>query len=111
MYKVKKRFGRGSEMDVGKNFNNENEAKTYINEKLLEDYNFKITDIIYSLYEGFDKLGEFGQRDLVQPTKEESASSQQKGSGQSFSPTPFQMGPRPKGMPVSGFKEDDKKEK
>ena len=111
MYKVTKRFGRGSEVDVGKKFNNETEAKNYITEKLLDDYNFKIIDTIYSLYEGLDKISEFSQRDVKPSANEQSSSSQQKGSGQSFSPTPFQIGPRPKGMPVSGFKEDEKKDK
>ena len=49
MYRVTKRFGHGAEIQAGQ-FNNEPEAKTFINEKLQEDYNFKILNNNKELY-------------------------------------------------------------
>ncbi len=110
MYKVKKRFGTGAETQMDKQFNTEAEAKAFIMEKLREDFDYKLLNTVYGLYEGADKMGEFTQRDLDTSAQDQS-SSQQQGSKQSFSPSPFQMGPRPAGIARSGFKEepDDKK--
>lgn len=110
MYKVTKRFGSGAEIQVGL-FNQEREAKTFIQQKLEDDHRLQMLNTTYSMYEGVDKIRDFAQNDRDISSAEEEASSQKKGSGQSFQPTPFQMGPRPAGIPRSGFKEDEEQDK
>jgi len=115
LYKVTKKYQRGSETQVG-TFKTINEAKQFIQEKLADDVLHKI-DSIYNLYEGMDLLEEFDQRKLVQTTQDDGNSSAPgsagggQGQGQTFTPTPFNMTPQPKGMPRSWVKnEDDKKD-
>ena len=112
MYKVTKQFsGRPETPD--KSFKNEAEAKAYINEQLEKDYNFKILNTTYHLYEGFDKIGQFTQRDVDFSSKSAASDSSSKGvgAGQSFQPSPFQTAPRPTGLPKSGFKDNEEDDK
>lgn len=110
-YIVKKKFNpRGTESLAG-TFKQLNEAKQFIQKKLEEDFQFKV-NAIYCLYEGMDLIEEFDQSKLVKSDEKAQSGGQQKGSGQSFSPTPFNTAPRPGGMPHSWLKDgDDKKDK
>lgn len=109
IYKVTKRFQRGSETPIG-TFKTLNEAKTYIQEKLADDAMHKV-DATYGLHEGMDLLEEFDQTKLAQqPDAQSQGGGQQQGSGQTFSPTPFNMTPQPKGLPRSWVKDDEKKD-
>jgi hypothetical protein len=89
------------------------EAKKVIQEKLAQDAALKVT-AIYGLYEGMDLIEEFDQSSLEETTTSggnNSSGGQQKGSGQRFSPTPFNVTPMPGGLPRSYIKdENDKKD-
>lgn len=115
LYKVTKKFARGSESPVG-NFKTLDEANKVIQEKLTEDAIHKVS-ASYCLYEGFDLIEEFDQSKLIQTGQSADQSSSSdlaggKGSSQSFRPSPFSMTPAPKGMPRSWVQEDkeDKKD-
>jgi hypothetical protein len=100
MYKVTKKYGRGPETQVG-SYKTIQEAKTVIQEKLGEDSNLGIK-AIYCLYEGIDLIEEWDQSKLIKSEEEAEGSStggQQRGSGQSFSPSPFNTSPMPRGLP------------
>ncbi len=109
MYKVMKKFAaRGPESQVG-SFKTSKEAQQFIQEKLAEDANIKV-NAIYALYEGFDLMEEFDQSKLVQKASSDEESQSGgggKGSGQRFSPSPFNTAPQPKGMPQSWVKDDE----
>lgn len=111
IYKVTKKFSRGSENEVGR-FKTQNEAVSFIQTKLAEDVDLKI-EAVYFIYEGFDLLESYDQSQLKSSpsSKSEDSGASQKGSGQRFSPSPFQTAPRPSGMPPSSWKneETDKK--
>lgn len=113
MYKVTKKFGRGGPETMLGTYKTLNEAKKFIQEKLAEDAIFKV-QTTYLLFEGMDLIEEFDQRKLetVSNAKDEGSqsSSAGKGSSQQFNPSPFSMTPRPKGMPQSWVKEEDKKD-
>src|SRR5579872_734689 len=109
LYKVMKQYARGSNTLVAE-FNNTNDAKLYIQTKLAEDARLKVK-ATYQLLEGMDVLEEFSEAADTSSSSDSSGSSAA-GSGQrsSFQPTPFNMAPRPAGIPHSSFKEDDKEE-
>jgi hypothetical protein len=111
MYKVTKKFARGSESPVG-SYKTMAEAKQVIQEKLAEDAAHKVM-ATYCLYEGFDLMEEFDQSKLqtsaASGDQEGSGSSSSKSSSQSFRPTPFSMTPAPKGTPRSFIVDEDKK--
>lgn len=109
MFVVKKRFGR-AESRLSE-FAKEQDAINFIMEKLKEDARFK-SMAVYCLYEGADLLREYSQSDIPQEASESDADAgsgaQQKGSGQSFRPTPFNTTPRL--GPQTWIKEDKKDE-
>jgi hypothetical protein len=110
MYKVTKKYAKGPETQVGV-YKTVGEAKTVIQTKLAEDARQNIKTI-YCLYEGFDLLEEFDQNKLetTAPKEDESTgASGQPGSGQRFSPTPFNMTPAPRGLPRSWAKDEEDK--
>lgn len=109
MYKVTKKFVKGPETQIGV-FKTIPEARKFIQEKLAEDALQRI-QAVYSLYEAFDLIETFDQSKLVttENQKEESnAGGAGHGSGQRFSPTPFNMTPAPKGTPRSWVNDEDK---
>lgn len=112
IYRVTKKYGRGSETNVGQ-FKTLNESKTFIQKQLTDDALHKVS-AIYTLYEGFDLIEEFDQSKMettASSSENEESSSQQRGSSQTFSPTPFSTTPQPKGMPRSWVKDEaDKKD-
>ena len=113
MYKVTKKYARGSETPAG-SYKTSAEAKKIIQEKLAQDESLRIKDAIYCLYEGFDLLETFDQSKLIPevPTKEESNSASGMGTGQRFSPSPFNTAPQPKGaMPKNWVNNDDDNKK
>lgn len=113
MFVVAKRFGR-IETRL-KEFSKQPEAESFIMEKLREDIQFKLM-ATYCLYEGADILREYTQMDVATPTNtnpsedsSDTPSSQGKGSGKSFAPTPFSTTPRL--GPQSWIKDDEDKDK
>ena len=112
MYKVTKKYARGSESPVG-SYKTLQEAKKIIHEKLAEDAAHKVT-ATYCLYEGLDLMEEFDQSKLQTSAgsqEDSGGSAGGKSSTQSFRPTPFSMTPAPKGTPRTWVQdEDDKKE-
>lgn len=111
IYRVMRSYQRGSESAVG-TFKTINEAKIFIQEKLTDDAILKV-NATYRIYEGMDLMEEFDQSKLIkQDSSQDSSdsSSQQRGSGQTFTPTPFNMTPQPKGLPRNWIKEEDNKE-
>ncbi len=109
LYKVMKQYARGAETLIAQ-FNDTADAKLFINAKLIEDARLKVK-VTYRLLEGMDVLEEFSD---VQGASDVSGVGSAAGSGSqqrsSFQPTPFNMAPRPAGIPHSWVKDDDKKE-
>jgi hypothetical protein len=109
MYRVTKKYTRGSETPADE-FADVASAKIYISDKLAEDALLKL-DIVYRIYEGMDMVAEFNQDSAPAVVASESESESQSGQGQaqssSFQPTPFNMAPRPTGMPQNWVKDLD----
>jgi len=111
LYQVTKQYARGSSEILTAQFDDINDAKLFINAKLLEDARIKVK-AIYRLLEGADLLEEFSEAQAAGGVS--SSSSAATGGSQqrsSFQPTPFNVSPRPPGMPSNWIKDDDKKEK
>lgn len=109
LYKVTKQYGRGTETRIAE-FNDTNDAKKFIQEKLAEDARLKVK-ATYRLLEGMDVLEEFTESQVTD-TSSSSSSSSSGGAGQrsSFQPTPFNATPRPPGMPHNWIKDEDNKD-
>lgn len=107
-FKVAQKFQRGPEQTIGQ-FKDEADAKIFIESKLKADtvYNMNAS---YLLYDFGDLMEEY-LPGTVQSSEEE-ATSQGAGQGNSqvFSPSPFQMAPKPSSMPPSSFKDLLKKD-
>jgi hypothetical protein len=113
LYRVTRQYTRGTDTPAAQ-FVDSNDARLFIQTKLAEDARLKV-NVTYRIYEGSEMIEEFPPG-----SQEGSAGSagggQQRGSTQSFQPTPFNAAPRPSGIPQNwvkdqdaGKKEDDKK--
>lgn len=111
LYKIVPQYPRGGTNPPIAQFKTINDAKLFIQAKLTEDMSLKI-DAKYQLLEGMDEVQVFTQQDAENDNSSSSSSgSQQRSSGQSFQPTPFNSAPRPTGMPPSWMKDEDDKKK
>ena len=111
-YNVTKQFGSNREVP-DKHFTKIDEAKAYVQQSAEHDASMRI-NTIYRIYEFDDVVYEVNSAKL-DPHKpaDSSSSSTGKGSGATFSPTPFAMSAKPKGA-VQHWKndpEEDKKDK
>lgn len=109
MFKVTKRFTSRSESFL-QEFKQEVDAENFIKEKLREDRHYRVT-AVYCLYEWDELIREYTQNDTPTEISSTSEGSQQKGSGISFNPTPFNTAPRIPGMPHSWVKDEEDKKK
>lgn len=114
IYRVTKRYGRGAETTVG-SFKSIPEAKAFIQNAIEDDINHKL-QVVYSIYEGADLLEEIDSAKVTissTNSQQEDTSSQSKGAGQRFSPSPLNTTPQPRGIPRSAWKdaEEDKDKK
>ncbi|MEO9204121.1 MAG: hypothetical protein ABI296_00220 [Gammaproteobacteria bacterium] len=110
LYRVTKQYGRGTETPVAE-FNDLEEAKLFINGKLLEDERVKVK-ATYRLFEGMDLVNEFSESWLKSSSSDdEGSASGATGAGRSsgFQPTPFNTAPRPTGLPHNWVKDEDGK--
>lgn len=112
LYKVSKKYPRGPEQMLAK-FNELSDAKQFAAAKLEQDRLLRV-NASYLIHEGHDlieTLGEDSATASATSTSSASSSASGKATTQVFSPSPFQVAPRPGGMPPSSFKdvEDDKK--
>lgn len=112
-YKTTKQFGTGREAP-DRTFGNLNEAKSYAQESAESDASMKLKTV-YRVYE-FDEVvyeANSATIDLASKANSDAAGSASgKGSGSSFSPTPFATTAKPKGAIQhwkSGDNEDEKK--
>ena len=110
-FKVTKQFPNTKEITL-KEYNKKEEAEKCIQEKLLEDAQFKL-QTTYRLYDDLDFLLKEYKVDktIVAASSQTDIPSGQSGKSQSFNPSPFSAKPLPGGMPRSGFQEVDKEEK
>jgi len=112
LYQVSKEFQRGSETYIAK-FSERTDAEAFLRMKHEADQLLKI-NVIYRLYERAQMIealgGDAAVGAVMGPSQESSAAAGGKGSGSTFSPTPFNMAPRPGGMPHNWVKDEDKKE-
>lgn len=109
MYRVTKKYLRGSAVSVGE-FADKDEAMTFITAKLDEDFKYKV-NASYQLYQGALLMQEFAAiENADQAVGPDADSGQQPSSTQTFNPTPFNMAPRPGGLPHNWVKDSDKKE-
>jgi hypothetical protein len=112
MYKVSKKYMRGPEQVLAQ-FKEVADAKEFVKIKLEQDAGMKV-QASYLLYEGSDLLETL---DAGSTGVDSSGSGTSTGTGSAktgtlaFSPTPFQVTPKPGGLPPSSFRdlEDDKK--
>lgn len=103
-YKVVKKYTRGPAIDVGM-FVDASDAKLLIKEKLREDAQLKV-NVTYQLLEGGEVIEEFAAGSAGAGE----AGGQQRSSGQTFAPTPFNAAPRPAGIPHNWVKDDTDKD-
>lgn len=108
-FKVTKQYGRGSDSFCAE-FGDLNDAKTYIAEKLEPEAKMGVK-VTYRIYEFGELLAEFDPTKIPQTKSSTPAQTEQgssgKGSGSTFSPTPFATAPRPSGTPPKWIKDDD----
>jgi hypothetical protein len=110
MFRVTQKIGR-SEIDLQQRFTKQVEAENFIKQKIAEVPSYSVKPS-YCLYEGEDFIQEFTQNsvtDATSTTQNQSSSSQ--GKGQTFSPTPFNMAPRPGGVPHNWVKDEEEGKK
>lgn len=109
MYQVTKQFGVNGTPSPCGSFNSLQEARHFIHEKLAEDANMNIKNVIYKLLEGFDEIESYDSNQTIQEQAQSGSRSQS--SSVTFSPTPLSNAPRPAGMPHNWVKDkkDDKK--
>ena len=110
MFKVSKQFARGPESIV-QTFKTYQEAETFIQAQLLQDKHYNVQST-YRIYEFDEVMKEFTQADVK--IENEDTSSTRSGKGQTFSPTPFNTKPQPRGLPHTWIKdepEDDEDKK
>lgn len=98
-YRVNSYFGRGASHPCAL-FKDLSDAGLFIEQKLKVDARLKL-DVTYRIYEFDDLVKEYppikdgmGALDAEQPT-----GTQGQGNGAAFRPTPFNMAPKPPGVP------------
>lgn len=101
LLKVTKQYSRGADIPVA-HFADINDAKLFIQAKLADDARLKIK-VTYKLFEGLDLLEEFSE---TTEAGSSFASSTQRSGG---TPSPFNIAPRPPGMPPAWAKSDEDK--
>lgn len=108
LFRVTKQYARGNDILVAQ-FNDANDAKIFINARLIEDARVKVK-VTYRLFEGMELLEEFTESSATTGGSSggSSAGAQQR---TSFQPTPFNATPRPPGMPSNWLKDEDDKKK
>lgn len=111
-YSVGKQYGRGPETKMPERFQSLEEAKQFVDDKAADDAAMNIKTI-YRIYEDGELHSEYDSSkvDLSKRRGEESQGSQGKGSKSTFTPTPFNMAPRPAGTPPKWLKDEDEDEK
>src|SRR5580704_17610836 len=113
MYVIKKKFLNRPETPIGHPCKSLNEAQEIVQKNLKMDADHRV-NATYMIYEGMDLVETLDQSKLEKSSGSEAPAdtgSQQKGTGQRFSPTPFNVTPAPKGSPRSPFKDQDKDKK
>ena len=109
MYRVTKKYLRGSAVSLGE-FADKEEALTFITAKLEEDFRYKV-NASYQLYQGALLIEEFAANENgAEPSGGAEAGSGKPSGTQTFNPTPFNMTPRPGGLPHNWVKDSEKKE-
>lgn len=114
-FKVTKQYGRGSEAEISQ-FSQLNEAKAFVDERLLEDASLNV-QATYRIYEYGEVYAEYDSTkvDIAKLQQSQSSAdaqgSQGKGSSASFRPTPLNTAPRPPGTPQKWSNDDDEDEK
>ncbi len=109
MYNIKKKFQNRPESPIGHPCKSLAEAQQIVQKHLKMDADHRV-NATYMIYEGMDLVETLDQSKLQKTAGSEAPSdtgSQQKGTGQRFSPTPFNMTPAPKGSPRSPFKDEE----
>lgn len=112
LYKVTRSYQRGGAETVLNTFKTFSEGCEFIQEKLLSDSLLKV-NTYYRIYEGMDLMEEFDQSKLQKKESDEreEESGTKSGKGVTFSPTPFNMKPQPKGVPQPWVKDEEDNEK
>jgi hypothetical protein len=112
-YTITKQYTRGPEISLDERFNNFNEAKTFVEKKLADDFMLNVK-IIYRIFEDDRLHSEYDPSKIDMSAKQTSEEATSKGSKESFRPTPLSTTPRPPGTPPKVWvvdKKDDKKDK
>ena len=103
-YKIAAKYQKGPETVLAK-FDKIIDAKAYIQNKLMDDANMKVT-VIYNLYELGELIASFDQSAIEGDTG--GGGGQQQTSGQRFSPNPLQTNLRPAGGMPNNWVDDSK---
>jgi hypothetical protein len=106
LYRVTARYGRGQEVAVDQ-FKDYKTASEFAHDKFEQDFLMKVS-VTYFVYEGYDLMETV---DAVRATTSSEGAGAQQTNAQTFNPNPFQMAPRPGGMPQSGLKDQDDEKK
>ncbi len=110
LYRVTQQYQRGGETVIAE-FSTAENARIFVQAKLQEDARLKV-NTTYRIFEGMDIVEVLGEADVAAGAGGSSVASSGSSARQSssFQPTPFNMAPRPGGIPHSWLKSDEKKE-
>lgn len=112
-FQVKRKYVIGGAEDLLAEFKDQKDAEAFIEKvKAPQEAGMNIK-VVYSLYEMGDLVKEFdpGKMTSAHAAASDSAGSQSASSGQSFKPSPFDMTPRPGGMPKKWVVDEEDKSK
>lgn len=107
-YRITKQYGRGGQLPENAEFDDINEAKLFIRNKMNDDARLKVK-VTYRLFSGMDMLEEFDPETFS--GMNDSEGQQQTSNRSGFSPTPLNTAPRPPGSPPNWWNDEDKKDK
>lgn len=97
-YRVNSYFGRGNSHPCAQ-FKDLSDAGLFIEQKLKADNRLRL-EVTYRIYEFDELVKEYPPiKDSFGETASKESAASGKGTGSSFTPTPFNMAPKPAGVP------------
>lgn len=107
-YTITKQYTRGPQVPLNERFYDFNQAKTFVEKKLTEEAKMNVK-VVYRIFEDEKLHSEYDETKIDTSVKQESESSQGKGSTASFRPTPVSTTLRPPGSAQNWVVDKDEK--
>lgn len=103
LFKVKQQYARGGSTVIAE-FDRASDAELFIQAKRDEDARLKVK-VVYQLLEGLEVVKEWSETE-EKNSRASGGSSAGASQTSSFQPTPFNVAPRPSGMPHNWVKDE-----